>query len=100
MKTFMQWAGEEKKELPLFEPVGESTKRGGIARYAYPDGYIRSHYPDLYFTPSAADAIQKMSPGPPLTPEKHHVKHKTPPDYGLTPDGKTQQEKEIDYETD
>jgi hypothetical protein len=28
--------------------------------WAYPDGYIRSHYPGGYFTPAAADAIQKM----------------------------------------
>lgn len=71
MKTFIEWAGNNKKELPVFEGA---TKRAGIAHWAYPDGYIRSHYPDLYFTPGAADAIQKMAPG------KHKVHHKTPPD--------------------
>jgi hypothetical protein len=30
MKSFMQWASEEKKELPLFEPLGEDTKRAGM----------------------------------------------------------------------
>lgn len=30
--------------------------------WAYPDSYIRSHYPASYFTPVAADAIQKMGP--------------------------------------
>jgi len=57
MKTFMQWAGTEKKELPM---ISEKTHRGGIAHWAYPDAYARSQYPDLYFTPIAADAIQKM----------------------------------------
>ena len=28
--------------------------------WAYPDGYIRYHYPAGYFTPAAADSIQKM----------------------------------------
>jgi hypothetical protein len=60
MKTFMSWAEENKKELPLFHPIGENTKRAGIAHWAYPDAYVRQQYPDLYFTPHAADAIQKM----------------------------------------
>lgn len=60
MKSFMQWASEEKKELPLFEPLGEDTKRAGIAHWMYPDAYVRSQYPDLYFVPSAADALFKM----------------------------------------
>ena len=60
MKTFLNWAGENKKELPLFSPIGEDTKRAGIAHWMYPDAYVRSQYPDLYFIPSAADAIQKM----------------------------------------
>jgi hypothetical protein len=57
MKTFLGWAGENKKELPLF---GEDTKRAGIAHWMYPDAYVRSQYPDLYFVPSAADALFKM----------------------------------------
>ncbi len=60
MKTFLDWAGENKKELPLFGAVGENTKRAGIAHWAYPDAYVRQQYPDLYFTPIAADALQKM----------------------------------------
>lgn len=54
MKTFIQWAKEAGKDLP--EPsTNENTKRSGI-RGAYPDGYVRSQYPDNYFTPIAADA--------------------------------------------
>jgi hypothetical protein len=30
--------------------------------WAYPDGYIRSHYNSSYFIPRSADAIQKMGP--------------------------------------
>ena len=61
MKTFVQWAGDEKKELPVYqqEEAG-STKRAGIAHWAYPDAYVRQQYPDLYFTPIAADAPFKM----------------------------------------
>jgi hypothetical protein len=54
----------------------------------------------LYFTPYAADALQKMAPGLPVTPYKHHVKHLTPPDWALGPNGEYQPEKEIEYETD
>lgn len=59
MKTFIQWAGEEKKELPLYTQ-DENTKRAGIAHWAYPDAYVRQQYPDGYFMPHAADALQKM----------------------------------------
>jgi len=57
MKTFMQWAEVEKKELPM---ISEKTHRAGIAHWAYPDAYARQQYPDLYFVPRAADALQKM----------------------------------------
>lgn len=40
--------------------ISEKTTRSGIMNWAYPDAYMRSHYPALYFTPVAADAIQKM----------------------------------------
>ena len=59
MNTFIQWAGDTKKELPLYKH-DENTKRAGIMHWAYPDAYVRQQYPDLYFTPHAADAIQKM----------------------------------------
>lgn len=59
MKSFIDWAEKEKKELPLFEPMGENTKRGGIATWAYAN-YPRDAYPNAYFLPSAADAIQKL----------------------------------------
>jgi len=57
MKTFLQWAKANKLELPV---LGEDTKRGGIASWAYPDAYVRSQYPDLYFAPTAADHGVKM----------------------------------------
>lgn len=59
MKTFIQWAEEVKKELPLYMQ-DENTKRAGIAHWAYPGLYARSQYPDAYFMPIAADAMQKM----------------------------------------
>lgn len=57
MKTFYQWAEEKKLKLPEFN---ENTKRAGIAHWAYPDAYVRQQYPDNYFMPIAADAVQKM----------------------------------------
>jgi hypothetical protein len=40
----------------------ESIRRTGIAHWAYPDAYIRSHYTASYFMPTAADALFKMGP--------------------------------------
>lgn len=59
MNTFIDWAGKNKKELPMYKQ-DEDTKRAGIAHWAYPDAYVRSQYPDLYFMPTAADAVQKL----------------------------------------
>lgn len=59
MNSFIDWAEKNKKELPMYKQ-DEDTKRAGIAHWAYPDAYVRSQYPDLYFIPTAADAIQKM----------------------------------------
>lgn len=56
MKSFTQWA--ESKNLDL--PLAEKASRGGIANWAYPDGYKRNQYPANYFMPIAADALQKM----------------------------------------
>lgn len=56
MKSFLQWVESSKLELPLTE----KTARSGIAHWAYPDGYVRSHYPAGWFMPVAADALQKM----------------------------------------
>lgn len=55
MKTFLQWADNRGLKLPEVDLKAENTKRSGI-RGNYPDGYIRNQYPDLYFTPIAADA--------------------------------------------
>lgn len=63
LKTFKQWA--ESKKLPLnFPELKENTKRAGIAHWAYPSAVVRAQYPDGYFTPIAADAVQKMSKKP------------------------------------
>lgn len=59
MKSFINWAEENKLELPT---IMEKTARAGIAHWAYPDGYVRSQYPANYFMPIAADALQKMGP--------------------------------------
>jgi len=48
MKTFLQWL------------ITEKTARAGFAYWMYPDLYIRSHYPDGWFMPRAADALFKM----------------------------------------
>jgi hypothetical protein len=71
MKTFVKWAEEGKKELPVYI-TDEATRRAGIAHWAYPDAYIRSHYPDSYFVPTAADAFQKMG--------NHKPNHKAAPE--------------------
>jgi len=59
MKSFIEFCTETKKELPVYG-LSEKTARAGISHWAYPDGYVRSHYPAPYFTPKAADAVQKM----------------------------------------
>ena len=102
MKTFVQWAGDNKCELPVYstDEGGGSTARGGIAYWAYPDGYIRSHYPDAYFMSRAADALWKMHPGPPITKHAHKVHHLTPPDYAIGPNGELDWEAEKEYETE
>jgi hypothetical protein len=92
MHSFIEWAAENKLELPA---VSEgATRRAGIAHWAYPDGYIRSHYPDGYFMPTAADALFKMAIG------KHKVSHMTPPDQAIGPDGSVRGEKGRSYDTE
>jgi hypothetical protein len=59
MKNFIDWAGENKKELPLFN-LDEKTHRGSIATWAYPDAAARAQYPAGYFLPIAADAMFKL----------------------------------------
>lgn len=76
MKSFKQWAESNEIELPLVE----KTARAGIASWAYPDGYVRSHYPASYFMPVAADALQKMG----AKVDDNKVDHKgTGPDTAL-----------------
>lgn len=78
MKSFFQWAEEKNLELPIVtdqeasdKTVTEKTARAGFAHWAYPDLYVRSHYPDGWFMPRAADAVQKMGKHDPF-----HSKHK------------------------
>ena len=59
MKTFIQWAGEEKKELPTYK-TDENTKRSALAAWAFPPQCVRGQYPASYFLPIQADAMQKM----------------------------------------
>ena len=56
MKTFVEYCSKRD------ELMSEKAVRSGTAHWAYPDGYMRSHYSSLYFTPTAADAVQKMGP--------------------------------------
>ena len=65
MKSFFQYCVDNKIELPVGEAeagdaVDENTKRAGIMKWAYPDAYVRSQYPDLNFAPIAADHAQKL----------------------------------------
>ena len=68
MHTFIKWAEERKLDLPV---INEKTSRAGFAHWAYPDLYIRSHYPDGWFMPTAADALQKMGKHKP--PHSQHA---------------------------
>jgi hypothetical protein len=68
MKTFRKWLEDNGLSLPVIteEPpvnkktIDEKKLRGGIAHWAYPPGYARHEYPAPYFTPTAADAVQKL----------------------------------------
>ena len=77
MNTFIQWAGETKKELPLYKQ-NESTKRRVIAHWMYPSAAGRGNYPENYFMPYAADAMQKMGYGVSKNGKKPN--DKAPPD--------------------
>lgn len=46
----------EKRDASFFE----SIRRTGIAHWAYPDGYVRSHYTAGYFMPTAAEMGPKV----------------------------------------
>lgn len=69
MKNFLQWAEENKKELP---PLSEDKIRGGI-HTAYPSGYVRNQYPDAYFYSHSATAALDLQ-------NQKKVKDKAPPD--------------------
>jgi len=56
MLTFEEWVH---RSYPL---LAEKTARAGIAHWAYPQGYVRAHYPAANFMPKAADALQKLGP--------------------------------------
>jgi hypothetical protein len=68
MKTFLQWAKNNKYDLPVFE----DTKRGGI-HAAYPSAYVRSQYPDAYFAPHSATAYLDLK-------NAKNIKDKAPSD--------------------
>ncbi len=52
MKTFVQWAEENKLELPALSECGRRT---GI-KPGYPEGYARSQLPELGFMSKSATA--------------------------------------------
>jgi hypothetical protein len=57
IKTFLDWAKENNKSLPLLE----KTRSAGISDN-YPDAYAqKTLYPQSYFTPSSANAIGKLT---------------------------------------
>lgn len=59
MKTFLNWAKENNKDLPILD---EKTRSAGISDN-YPKGYAGKGYayPDSYFVPSSANAIGKLT---------------------------------------
>ena len=69
MKTFLQWAEENKAELPVFdteegeEATVENKKRTGLG-YNYPDAYARHQYPHKYFNPIKATADYDLEAKP------------------------------------
>lgn len=58
IKTFLDWAKENNKSLPLLE----KTRSAGISDN-YPAAYAGKGYayPDGYFVPSSANAIGKLT---------------------------------------
>lgn len=58
MKTFVQWATENKITLPVVvSDVDEHAAYRAGVRPQYPSGYLRSQYPDAYFAPITATAF-------------------------------------------
>ena len=63
MMSFLQWAEENKVELPVFKDsedgeaanIQEKTKRTGLSAN-YPPAYVSAQYPNLYWTPIKATA--------------------------------------------
>jgi hypothetical protein len=53
MLDFVNWCST--KSLPIPATTSENATRTGI-RPAYPEGYLRSQYPDAYFAPTSATA--------------------------------------------
>lgn len=72
MKTFVQWATNNKLTLPIVVAESHAAKRGGI-HTAYPSAYLRSQYPDAYFAPISATAYLDLK-------NMKGVKDKAPPD--------------------
>lgn len=72
MLDFMNWCQTKKLPLPTTE---ENTKRAGASQ-EYPDGYVRSQYPDAYFPPIVATSYLDLK-------NAKKVKHRK--DAGNTP---------------
>lgn len=65
IKTFRQWAEENKLDLT----VAENTKRTGLTAN-YPDAYVRSQYPHKYFNPIKATADLDLEQKPKTPSDK------------------------------
>ncbi len=70
MKTFLQWAKENKYDLPA---VDEHAAKRAMVRGQYPTAYGRAQYPDLYFTPITATAALDLK-------QAKQAHDKAPPD--------------------
>lgn len=60
MKTFYQWAEENKIELPILTTNGEDATSENRVRTGYsanyPPAYVSAQYPHKYFNPAKATA--------------------------------------------
>lgn len=53
INDFVKWCASKNLPLPT---MAENTHRSG-QRPQYPDGYVRSQYPDAYFAPISATSF-------------------------------------------
>lgn len=66
MLDFVNWCQDKKLPLPT---TAENTTRSGI-RPQYPEGYVRSQYPDAYFAPTSATSFLDLKNSKKVTSKK------------------------------